>query len=362
MIVLPITIQLVDYDPEDAQRMGQTALPASGTLAVNPTLAAVTHTGAVIPTVTTLTNLPAITANWLTAAGIAAAALNGKGDWNIGKTGYALSAAGVQAIWDALTSALVAAGSVGKLIVDNLNATISSRAAATLFTGITSVAEWLGLMAGKQVGNTTARTEIRATGAGAGTFDETADSQEAGRDRGDAAWTGLDAAGTRAAVGLASANLDTQLVAIDDFVDTEVAAALAAVDTEVAAIKAKTDQLAFTVANRVDAQVLGNQNNVITAAAIADGALTAAKHSVAIGTGTVGVGSTTTSIVCSGVSPASAVNDQFVGRVIIFDRATTTAALRGQATTISAYVHLTTTFTVVALTTAPVSGDVFHIQ
>lgn len=31
--------------------------------------------------ITTLTNLPAITANWLTAAGIAASALNGKGDW-----------------------------------------------------------------------------------------------------------------------------------------------------------------------------------------------------------------------------------------------------------------------------------------
>lgn len=41
---------------------------------------------------------------------------------------------------------------------------------------------------------------------------------------------GLDAAGVRAAVGLAAANLDTQLTAIDD-----------AIDTEVAAIKAKTD-------------------------------------------------------------------------------------------------------------------------
>ena len=57
------------------------------------------------------------------------------------------------------------------------------------FTGITSVAEWLGLIAGKQTGDATARTEIRATGAGAGTFDETTDSQEALRDRGDAAWT-----------------------------------------------------------------------------------------------------------------------------------------------------------------------------
>jgi hypothetical protein len=80
-----------------------------------------------ITTTTNLTNLPSIPANWLTAAGIAASALNGKGDWNIGKTGYALSAAGVQAIWDALTSALTTVGSIGKLLVDNINATISSR-------------------------------------------------------------------------------------------------------------------------------------------------------------------------------------------------------------------------------------------
>jgi hypothetical protein len=65
----------------------------------------------------------------------------------------------------------------------------------------------------------------------------------------------LDAAGIRTAVGLATANLDTQLAAIDDAVDTEVAAVLAAVDTEVAAIKAKTDSLTFTIANVLDANV-----------------------------------------------------------------------------------------------------------
>lgn len=93
----------------------------------------------------------------ITAASIAASALNGKGDWNIGKTGYSLTAttglgnqtanitgnlsgsvgsvtagvtlaaSAVQAIWDALTTALTTVGSVGKLIVDNLNATVSSR-------------------------------------------------------------------------------------------------------------------------------------------------------------------------------------------------------------------------------------------
>lgn len=389
MVVIGCYIELVAYDPADTVRLGLTGIPnvaagSSGGLPVIGTgantfksdgSANVTFANTSIATVTTLTNLPAITSNWLTAAGIAASALNGKGDWNIGKTGYALSTAGVQAIWDAATSALTTAGSIGKLLVDkmvfltgdaftrigaagagltalgdtrianldaavstrlstagytappsvsaiadqvwdevlsghlgagstgaalngagsagdpwvtalpgaygagtagklvgdNINATISSRATpaqvatelttygalkptvggrtldvavsgeagldwgniggqstsqnlsattinvvntltndpagvttllaripAALFSGITSMAQWLGLIAGKQVGNATARTELRATGAGSGAFDETTDSQEAIRDRGDAAWT--SAAGDSAGV------------------------------------------------------------------------------------------------------------------------------------------------------------------
>lgn len=60
--------------------------------------------------------------------------------------------------------------------------TLTTRITSTLFTGITSLAEWLGLMAGKQTGNSTARTELRATGAGSGTFLETTDSLEAAAD------------------------------------------------------------------------------------------------------------------------------------------------------------------------------------
>jgi len=45
-----------------------------------------------IAAVTNLTNLPSIPAGWLTAAGIAASALDGKGNWNVGKTGYSLTA------------------------------------------------------------------------------------------------------------------------------------------------------------------------------------------------------------------------------------------------------------------------------
>lgn len=50
---------------------------------------------------------------------------------NNDKTGYGLSAAAVQAIWDALTTALTTVGSIGKLLVDNVNATISSVKAKT---------------------------------------------------------------------------------------------------------------------------------------------------------------------------------------------------------------------------------------
>ena len=43
------------------------------------------------------------------------------------KSGFSLSTAGIKGIWDQLTSALTTVGSLGKLIVDNINATISSR-------------------------------------------------------------------------------------------------------------------------------------------------------------------------------------------------------------------------------------------
>jgi hypothetical protein len=46
------------------------------------------------------------------------------------KTGFSLSASGVQAIWDALTSALVTAGSIGKRIVDYLTGDIFARIGA----------------------------------------------------------------------------------------------------------------------------------------------------------------------------------------------------------------------------------------
>lgn len=68
---------------------------------------------------------------------------------------------------------------------------------------------------------------------------------------------GLDAAGVRAAVGLATANLDTQLAAIDDAVDTEVAAILA--DTNEVQISLAAGGLIESMVDDLQAEVDGIQ-------------------------------------------------------------------------------------------------------
>lgn len=112
-----------------------------------------------------------------------------------------LSAAGIDAIMDeVVTSGHTEAGSIGKLIADNLNAPI-------------------------------------------GTVDTVVDAIKAKTDN-----LPADPAD--------DSDIDSQLATIAGYLDTEIAAILAAVDTEVAAIKAKTDSLTFTVAGMVDANVV----------------------------------------------------------------------------------------------------------
>lgn len=71
---------------------------------------------------------------------------------------------------------------------------------------------------------------------------------------------------------------------------------------------------------------------------------------------TVGSSSTTTSVITSSMTPAANVTDQFKGRILTFADDTTTAALRGQSTDITASSNAGV-LTVTALTTAAVSGD-----
>lgn len=140
-----------------------------------------------------LTNLDATVSSRLASASISLSGGAVTVGTNNDKTGYALAdvtsdAVIADAVWNGATASYGAAGSYGALIETNLDTAVSTRST-------------------------------------------------------------LDAAGVRTAVGLAAANLDTQLTAIDDYLDTEVAA-----------IKAKTDQLTFTTANQVDATTVTNSD------------------------------------------------------------------------------------------------------
>ena len=206
MVVIGGRVRLVDYDPEDTVRMGLTTLPSSGTLAVNPILNA-TQTGVTIPTVTALTGHTAQTGDCFPLVSTEVAEIY---------AAVITNAAGV----DIAADIIAVKADTGNLV---------TRITATLFSGITSLAEWLGLIAGKQVGNATARTELRATGAGAGAFDETTDSQEAIRDT---APLGTAMRGTDNAA-LASVCTETRLAEL-------YAANLPA---DIAAIEAQTDDI-----------------------------------------------------------------------------------------------------------------------
>ncbi|MBK8200327.1 MAG: hypothetical protein IPK75_18425 [Acidobacteria bacterium] len=127
------------------------------------------------------------------------------------KTGYALSSGGVQAIWDALTSALSTASSIGKHLVDNVNATISSRASQASVDTVDTVVDAIqaktnNLPASPAAVGSAMTLAADALNASALAADAVAEIQSG--------LSTLTAAGVRTAVGLASANLDTQLDAL----------------------------------------------------------------------------------------------------------------------------------------------------
>jgi hypothetical protein len=74
------------------------------------------------------------------------------------------------------------------VVVGNNTTALLNRIPQDIFTGITRLARWLGILAGKTADSATL-TEIQATTGGAG-FNNTTDSLEAIRDRGDVAWIG----------------------------------------------------------------------------------------------------------------------------------------------------------------------------
>jgi hypothetical protein len=98
-----------------------------------------------IATCTTVTNavtLPAIPTDWITAAGITAAALNGKGDWNVGKTGYSIS--GTKTTLDALND--ISTAQVNTEVDNALNVTTYAEPAQGIPTATTTLVDKIGYL------------------------------------------------------------------------------------------------------------------------------------------------------------------------------------------------------------------------
>jgi hypothetical protein len=224
---------------------------------------------------------------------------------NNDKTGYALSAAAVQAVWDALTSALTTVGSIGKLIVTNLDALISSRMATytqptgflaatfpagtianttnitagtiTTTTNLTNAPTVGDLTAAMKASVTTAATASTPTAAAvtgavgsvtaavtlptipANWISAAGIAATALNGKGDwSTYAGGDTSGTTTLL----ARLTALRAAAIDNVDATISSRLASAsytapdNASVAAIKTKTDSLTFTVPAKLDVNVL----------------------------------------------------------------------------------------------------------
>jgi hypothetical protein len=137
---------------------------------------------------------------------------------NLDKTDYVLSSAGVLAVWDVLTSALSTASTIGKKLADwvlgsDAKVVLSANAhtGATVPT-VTAVTNDVGVTQGgaDKVWATAARVLTAGTNIALA------------KGTGVTGLNDLDAGGIRSAIGMASANLDTQLAAIAGYIDAEI--------------------------------------------------------------------------------------------------------------------------------------------
>lgn len=284
MAPLAVLVQLSDLDLEDAVHAGLSALPAAAAEASGglPTLsAAQASNGTINANVHRwLTGTPnalqsgrvdgylgAVATGVIAAGSFAAGALDAV--WSTttraltDKANFALSAAGVQAIWDALASALTTTGSIGKLLVTNIDALISSRtkpadtqAAVTLVTTTTNLTDKTGF-ALSAAGNlaiwdiaTSLTTTVGSMGKRIVDF-----------------LTGDTYARLGAPVGASTA------------------ADIAGARTEIAGVQSDTDNIqtrlpAALVGGRMDASVGAMANDVLTAAALATDAVTELRNAI----------------------------------------------------------------------------------
>lgn len=149
-----------------------------------------------------------------------------------------------------------------------------------------------------------------------------------------------------------------------DATDTATLGSLFAIYTDSATCLAVWKEFTVVAANIYDALVAGSDNLKVDAVEIdsdTDAATRARRLALGVALVTVGSGSSISSIRLSGLVPAAVNADHYKGKILTFDKNTTTAALRGQSTDITASSAAGSPdvciLTVTQLTTAPASGD-----
>jgi hypothetical protein len=271
----------------------------------------------------------------------------------------AVSAATIaDAVLDEAMAGHVAAGSLGKAVAD-----IEVDAALILVdTGTTLQAELDAIQAAVITNATGADIAADIIAMKAETALIVADTNELQTDWADGGRLDLilDAATAPTAAAVADAVLDEALSG--HVVAGSLGKAIADIETDATAILVDT---ATTIPGLLPTSLSatgGIKADAIAINADATSAANLAKTTAVIGRGTAAGGGSTTSIPTSAFSPAGAILDQFVGRIITFDADTGTVALRGQSTDITASSNVATpTFTVSSMTTAPASGDTFSV-
>lgn len=197
-----------NLDVSAVQLAGQTITAAAGVTFPSNVASPTNITGGTLTTVTNLTNLPAIPANWITAAGITASALNGKGDW-LGASGVAA------AVWNAAVASYGTAGSYGELIETNLDAQVSTAGGGSLTAADIAAAVWDEAISGHLTAGSTG-SALNGAGSSGDPWTATLGGYGAGT-AGKIVYDNLDATVSSRA---SQASVD----AVDDLLDTEVAA------------------------------------------------------------------------------------------------------------------------------------------
>ena len=307
MVVIGGRVRLIDYDPEDSVRMGMTALP----------------------------NAAADAAGGLPISDAGGLDLDGRLDADVSSR-LATSAAptnfGDLSITATTGRVDVGAVSGDATAADNLEADYDG-------TGYNK--------ANSTIGTVTTNTDMRGTD-GANTT------------------TPLSAAGTRTALGMASANLDTQLAALPTTaeVNAEVDTALADYDAPTkaeldAGFAGLNDPTAAEIVNEWETQSqadpTGFHVNLMEINSLSAPAVRLALSAGQIVVGAAETGTLSTTQMTSDLTEAT--DDHYIGRTILW----TSGALVNQATDITDYEGTNGLLTFTATTEAPSNGDAFII-